>query len=61
MTEHRVLFLFQAAVVQEELVERGIEQTERHAVAVHHGHAVFEVVLGEVVDGVEGFIPPALD
>ena len=27
VAEHRVLFLFQAAVVREELVERGIEQT----------------------------------
>ena len=35
VAEHRVLFLFQAAVVLEELMERGIEQTDRHAVAVH--------------------------
>ena len=28
VTEHRVLFLFQGAVVREELVERGIEQTD---------------------------------
>ena len=56
VTEHRVLFLFQAAVVREELVERGIEQTNGHAIAVHDGHAVFEVFLGEVVDGVEGFL-----
>ena len=35
VTEHRVLFLFQAAVVQEELMERRIEQTDRHAIAVH--------------------------
>ena len=28
VTEHRVLFLFQAAVVREELMERRIEQTD---------------------------------
>ena len=56
VAEHRVLFLFQAAVVREELVERSIEQTNGHAIAVHDGHAVFEVFLGEVVDGVEGFL-----
>ena len=56
VTEHRVLFLFQAAVVREELVERRVEQTNGHAIAVHDGHGVFEVFLGEVVDGVEGFL-----
>ena len=56
VTEHRVLFLFQAAVVREELMERRIEQTNGHVIAVHHGHAVFEVFLGEVVDGVESFL-----
>ena len=40
VAEHRVLFLFQAAVVREELVERGhpkttIAQTDGHAIAVH--------------------------
>ena len=30
-TEHRVLFLFQAAVVRKELVQRGVEQTDRLA------------------------------
>ena len=56
VTEHRVLFLFQAAVVREELMERSVEQTNGHAIAVHDGHAVFEVFLGEVVDGIEGFL-----
>ena len=37
-------------------MERGVEQTDRHAVAVHDGHAMFEVFLGEVVDGVESFL-----
>ena len=31
VAEHRVLFLFQAAVVREELVQRGVEQTDRLA------------------------------
>ena len=41
VTEHRVLFLFQAAVVREELMERShpqkttIVQTNGHAIAVH--------------------------
>ena len=40
VTKHRVLFLFQAAVVREELMERGypkttIAQTDGHAIAVH--------------------------
>ena len=40
VAEHRVLFLFQDAVVREKLVERGqpkttIAQTDRHAIAVH--------------------------
>ena len=56
VTEHRVLFLFQAAVVREELMERSVEQTNGHAVAVHDGHAVFEVGLREFIDGVEGFL-----
>ena len=56
MTEHRVLFLFQAAVVREELMERRVEQTDGHAIAVHHGHAVFEIGLREFIDGVEGFL-----
>ena len=56
VTEHRVLFLFQAAVVREELMERRVEQTDGHAIAVHDGHAVFEVFSGEVVDGVERFL-----
>ena len=56
VTEHRVLFLFQAAVVREELMERSVEQTDGHAIAVHDGHAVFEVFLGESIDGIEGFL-----
>ena len=41
VAEHRVLFLFQAAVVREELMERShsqkttIVQTNAHAIAVH--------------------------
>ena len=41
VAEHRVLFLFQAAVVREELVERGhpqkktTVQTDGYAIAVH--------------------------
>ena len=56
VAEHRVLFLFQAAVVREELMERRVEQTDGHAIAVHDGHAVFEVFLGESIDGIEGFL-----
>ena len=37
-------------------MERGVEQTDRHAVAVHDGHAVFEVGLRERIDGVESFL-----
>ena len=50
-----------AAVVREELMERchpktTIVQTNGHAIAVHDGHAVFEVFLGESIDGIEGFL-----
>ena len=60
VTEHRVLFLFQAAVVREEFMERSVEQTDGHAIAVHDGHAVFEVFFGEVVNRVERFLASAL-
>ena len=56
VTEHRVLFLLEAAVVREELVQRGVEQTDGHAIAVHNGHAVFEVIFRELIDGFEGFL-----
>ena len=83
VAEHRVLFLFQAAVVREELMERShpkkttIVQTNGHAIAVHLTYppaalrlsplplhfgegrgisAVFEVILRELIDGIEGFL-----
>ena len=77
VTEHRVFFLFEPAVVGEELVERRVEQTNGHAIAVHLTYppaalrlsplplhfgegrgisAVFEVILRELIDGIEGFL-----
>ena len=55
VTEHRVFFLFEPAVVGEEFVERGVEQADRHAVTIHDFHGVFEVGFGEFVDLLEGF------
>ena len=55
VTEHRVFFLFEPAVVGEEFVERGIEQADRHAVTIHDFHGVFEVGFGEFVDFLECF------
>ena len=77
VTEHRVFFLFEPAVVGEEFVERSVEQTDGHAIAVHLTYppaalrlsplplhfgegrgisAVFEVILRELIDGIEGFL-----
>ena len=37
-------------------MERRVEQTDGHAIAVHNGHAVFEVIFRELIDGFEGFL-----